>query len=132
VRGLVLTCLSLALVAAACSGSNTKDVSIRVRIDFWPDGREAGKPRKDWRLRCNPLGGSLPHGDRACYRLATIRRPFAPVPAGAACSQIYGGPQEAHVVGTLRGRPVDAAFRRTDGCQIARWNKVDFLFAERP
>jgi hypothetical protein len=61
-----------------------------------------------------------------------LSRPFAPVPANTACAQIYGGPEVAHVVGTHRGRRVDAIFKRTDGCQIARWNKVDVLFAQRP
>jgi hypothetical protein len=36
------------------------------------------------------------------------------------------------VVGSLRGRRVDTTFKRTDGCQIARWDRVDFLFPNRP
>jgi hypothetical protein len=133
VRALACLTLTLVALAAACSGSGgAKDVKVSLRIAVWPEGRGAARPRRDWRLACNPLDGSLPHGDRACYRLATMRRPFAPVPPGTACSQIYGGPQEARVVGTVRGRAVDAAFRRTDGCEIARWNRFDFLFPPRP
>ena len=132
-RGLLLTCLSILLLAAACSGSGTaKDVASSLRITVWPDGQAAGKPVERWRLSCNPLGGSVPHGDRACYLLATLSRPFAPVPPDVACAEVYGGPQVAHVVGSVRGRRVDATFRRTDGCQIARWNRVDFLFPKRP
>ena len=40
---------------------------------------------------------------------------------------IYGGPQVALVTGTLRGVKVWARFRRRDGCEIARWNRVAFL-----
>ena len=40
------------------------------------------------------------------------------------CTQQYGGPQVAVVTGTFRGRPVNAAFRRTDGCEIARWKAM--------
>jgi hypothetical protein len=50
------------------------------------------------------------------------------VPATTVCTQVYGGPQVAVVSGTLRGRPVWARFKRTDSCQIERWNRVRFLF----
>jgi Subtilisin inhibitor-like len=133
VRALALLAVPVVLLASACSGSGAaRDVTIDLRITVWPDGKEAGKPRGDWRLQCSPLGGDLPHGDRACFRLASLRRPLAPVSKKAACSQVYGGPDVAHVVGSLRGRRVDATFRRTDGCQIARWDRVDFLFPKRP
>jgi hypothetical protein len=57
-----------------------------------------------------------------------VKRPFRPVPAGVACTQIYGGSQTALVTGTFRGRRVRATFNRHDGCEIARWNAVRFLF----
>ena len=60
-----------------------------------------------------------------------MARPFAPVPKGVACTQIYGGPQIAIVSGTFRGRRVWARFSRVDGCQTERWNRVRFLFVER-
>ncbi|MGA9762584.1 MAG: hypothetical protein WBQ14_09185 [Gaiellaceae bacterium] len=50
------------------------------------------------------------------------------MPTGTACTQIYGGPQVAHVRGRLAGRPIDADFSRNDGCQIARWDRLGFLF----
>ena len=46
------------------------------------------------------------------------------VPAGTICTEIYGGPQVARVVGLLEGRKVWARFTRTNGCQISRWNKL--------
>ena len=36
-----------------------------------------------------------------------------------ACTQIYGGPETAHVTGTIDGRKVDRRFARTNGCEIA-------------
>ena len=81
------------------------------------------------RLRCNPAGGTVPRAAAACRRLAGLNRPFAPVPKDTACTQIYGGPQEARVTGTFGGRRVWVTFRRTDGCEIGRWNRVAFLFA---
>jgi hypothetical protein len=41
---------------------------------------------------------------------------------------IYGGPQEALVTGRFRGNLVRAHFSRKDGCELARWNAVRFLF----
>jgi hypothetical protein len=36
---------------------------------------------------------------------------------------LYGGPATAHVTGTWAGRPVDTRFDRSDGCDIARWDR---------
>jgi len=79
-------------------------------------------------LRCEPPGGTLPHAARACARLAALTAsPFLPVTPGLACTDVYGGPETARVVGTFRGRSVWVTFRRINGCEIARWNKVGFL-----
>jgi hypothetical protein len=37
------------------------------------------------------------------------------------CTQIYGGPQRAHVTGTIGARRIDRRFKRTDGCEIDDW-----------
>lgn len=44
------------------------------------------------------------------------------------CTQQYGGPEVATVTGTFEGRSVNAAFSRTDGCQISRWQALAPLF----
>nr|WP_269937627.1 serine protease inhibitor [Arthrobacter sp. HY1533] len=44
------------------------------------------------------------------------------------CTQQYGGPEVATVTGTFKGRDVNAAFSRTDGCQISRWQALAPLF----
>jgi len=44
-----------------------------------------------------------------------------------ACTQEYGGPQQAHVTGTIDGREVDKTFTLTDGCQISEWNAMKDL-----
>jgi hypothetical protein len=95
-------------------------------IVVWPNG--LGGASHHWTLRCGPPGGTLPQATAACDRLAAIDRPFAPVPPMSACTAIYGGPRVARVTGTYRGRKVWATFRRRNGCEIARWNKVAFLF----
>jgi hypothetical protein len=57
-----------------------------------------------------------------------LSQPFAPVPRNVACSQIYGGPAVALVTGSFAGRRVRAVFNRKNGCEIARWNRLSFLF----
>ncbi len=43
---------------------------------------------------------------------------------GRMCTQIYGGPETAHVTGTIDGRKVDRRFTRTNGCEIADFTRV--------
>jgi hypothetical protein len=62
-------------------------------------------------------------------KLAAVTKP----PDGAqACTQIYGGPEEAHVTGTLRGRPVDRTIDRSDGCGIADYEALFAALGFKP
>jgi hypothetical protein len=124
---------ALALAALVATGCMSRSASgdgeagrTELEISVTPGGEA---PTKVWTLRC-PSGGTLPNPDDACRRLLRLRNPFAPVPKGVSCTAIYGGPQEAEVRGVFRGRRVNARFNRGDGCQIARWDKVRFLFPE--
>lgn len=79
-------------------------------------------------LDCRPAGGRHPSPAAAC---AALRRageahtdPFAPVPAGSVCTMVYGGPATARVAGRWHGRPVQATFDRSDGCEISRWHAL--------
>ena len=98
-----------------------------LHVTVWPKGEDHG-PTRTYTLTCAPAGGTLPHAATACRRLAGLKKPFAPTPSGTACSQIYGGPQEALVVGRFRSGPVRARFNRRNGCEIARWTRLVFLF----
>jgi hypothetical protein len=102
-------------------------VSTSLQITVWPNG-QAHAPVRTYTLTCVPARGTLPHPALACARLMPLKAPFAPTPSGTPCTQIYGGPQEALVTGRFRGAPVRADFSRKDGCEIARWNRVEFLF----
>jgi hypothetical protein len=98
-----------------------------LNITVWPDG-EGHPGKRSYTLRCAPAGGTLPHAESACTKLNRLSHPFAPTPKGMACTEIYGGPQEALVTGRFRGRPIRVHFSRKDGCEIGRWNLVRFLF----
>jgi hypothetical protein len=84
-----------------------------------------------YELFCHPGGGNHFDTAGACERLDRMTRwgqdTFAAVPQAAKCTMMYGGPITAHVSGHWAGRPVDATFRRTNGCEIARWDRFEPL-----
>jgi len=113
--------LGLLLAGSALAGSFS---GTTLRIRYWEDSA-APADSWTWTLRCGPARGTVPHPVRACARLASGgAKLFAPVPQNALCTQIYGGPQRARVVGTVDGRRVYATFTRTNGCEISRWQRI--------
>ncbi|MFI7357428.1 SSI family serine proteinase inhibitor [Streptomyces avidinii] len=86
---------------------------------------------REYRLECDPVGGDHPQAEGACARLDQFARegkdPFAPVSQRQICSTQYGGPATARITGTWHGHRVDATFRRTNGCEISRWAKLEPL-----
>jgi Subtilisin inhibitor-like len=116
---------------AGYEGGKTPGTQTVLDITVWPGGKEAGKSRH-WKLYCERAGGTHPHPEQACEHLLKLEDPFAPTPENAVCTKIYGGPSVAKVKGLFRGETVDAHFSRTDGCEIARWDKHAFLFPVAP
>ncbi|MFF8905976.1 SSI family serine proteinase inhibitor [Streptomyces olivaceoviridis] len=91
--------------------------------------RHAGAGRDGtYEVRCHPSAGRHPDAAEACRVLDAHTRwgqdPFAPVAAGTTCTMLYGGPATAHVTGTWAGRPVDASYDRSDGCETGRWDRL--------
>jgi hypothetical protein len=123
----VLKLVAVPLVAwavAVLAASATAAPRTTLTVTYWAVGTEAGK-RESWMLACAPARGTLPRPVVACARLAAGGwRLFAPVPKGSVCTEIYGGPQVALVVGVVQGRRVWAKLERRDGCEIARWNRL--------
>lgn len=101
--------------------TDVSELSITVRAG-------AGTASRTYTLRCDPPGGDHPDPEAACAALDRAARPFAPVPADQACTQVYGGPQTATIDGTWRGELVSARYDRTDGCEIARWDALTDVF----
>ncbi len=44
-----------------------------------------------------------------------------------ACTEQYGGPQQATVTGIVDETPVDVTFARTNGCEISAWNAAQAI-----
>ena len=96
----------------------------QLEITVWPKGQGKSDPLTTT-LSCNPAGGDVADPDAACTAIAAKGASlFEPTPAGLSCTELYGGPQEARVIGSVSGQAVDARFSRKDGCEIARWDAV--------
>ena len=118
--------MKLRVLGAACLVSPSLAATVDLQVTLWPKGKEA-RQVVTWSLRCDPATGSLPRPSRACRLLRALRNPFALVPPDEICTQIYGGPQVALVRGRFLGRRIWTYFKRTDGCQTGRWNRLTFL-----
>jgi subtilisin inhibitor-like len=113
-----------AVISAALAFAQPAQTSLTITV--WPQGLKG--PSSKWTLRCRPTGGTLPKRSAACTRLYSTKAPFASIPPHTMCSDVYGGPQVAHVNGVYRGRRIATTFARRNGCETARWDKVAFLF----
>lgn len=116
--------LGLGLLAGACgSGDAGRRAETELEITVWPEGR-GSDASTTVELTCDPPGGTHPAPAAACAALAANEDALEPVPPERVCTQIFGGPQEARVVGRYRGREVTASFSRTNGCEIGRWDAL--------
>jgi hypothetical protein len=123
-RALLLLIVAAALVACGSSSAAETAPTTSLTVTYWPSGKDGGGKRT-WTVACAPARGTLPRSAAACRKLADGgAKLFAPTPRSVACTQIYGGPQVARVVGRVKGQPIFAGFHRRDGCGIARWNKL--------
>jgi hypothetical protein len=88
----------------------------------------AGEPEVHYTLVCvngvPDAESKHPTAEAACAALkgnaALLASPV--LRTDQACTEQYGGPQEATVTGVVDGVPVDDAFKRTNGCEISAWN----------
>ena len=132
--------LAALFVTAACGSSGAKkaattttavaaaatSLSIEVRLD------PAAAPQTGT-LQCDGSAkgtGLLAESASAAKACAALANPAAvaylrnPRPEGQVCTQIFGGPETAHVTGTLQGQPVTVDLARRNGCETAGWELV--------
>jgi hypothetical protein len=112
-------------VASPSPAQSVTDLTVNVQAS-------ATSRAKTWTLTCDPAGGDHPNPAAACAALAKAPRPFTPVPKDQQCTMIYGGPEQATVTGTWKGKPVNAKFNRKNGCELARWTALDPVLGKLP
>jgi hypothetical protein len=104
----------------AAGGIEQADDDLQVELD-----RGDGTEPETWTLSClGAVQGSHPAPEAACEHLASLDDPFAPLPADVVCTEQFGGPQTARVLGRWNGEPVDLELSRTDGCRISQWDAL--------
>jgi len=124
-RLVLLALLATAALAAGCGDdeqpASAPADSTRLTVEV------TGADAETIELRC---GGAEPCDGKRLERLAALLRP---PDEPRACTEIYGGPEKAHVTGTLDGEPVDVTIDRSDGCGIADYEKLfEALGREQP
>ena len=130
IRGLVVAVVS-ALVVCSSIAAAPESAATRLAIAVYPQGTESQVVHR-YRLSCGPATGTVPRAARACRVLASLDRPFAPVPPHTVCASIALGPQEAVVTGVVRGRAVAAHLTLSGSCEIDRWRKVRLVIPGFP
>jgi hypothetical protein len=124
-----VTKFALAALAAVALASSAGAGKTRLSIDVWPKGRTVAAGHRHYTLSCAPAKGTVAHPGTACAALARLAKPFAATPRGTMCPSLVLGPQEAHVVGTLRGVRVNAWLNLVH-CGVDRWNRVKTIVPE--
>lgn len=106
---------------SAAPGAGNAELAIMVK----PSRAE---PAVNYTLVCKdgiPVAESQhPNAAAACTALKNNAALLSPAPRGkdVACTEQYGGPQQATVTGIVDETPVNASFSRTDGCEIGAWD----------
>lgn len=98
------------------SVANGKGTVARATLRCDGDAQGTGFLAKDPDAHCRTAQG--------LERLLTAK-----APGGRVCTQVYGGPQTAHVTGSIAGKPVDVELARRNGCEIADWDRAAPLLA---
>jgi hypothetical protein len=106
------------------AGSTGTLAKLVVTVDA--DGARGEQQPRELKLDCAAPTDSQACGAAAGVSAADLQK----TPGDTACTQIFGGPEEATIKGEIRGDPVDASFKRSDGCEITRWDRVKALLAE--
>lgn len=146
-RRWVLPAVAALTVLAACAAPRNDDAAVGDPADSAASGGIAqadddlqvtldpgdGSPVEEWTVSCaDPVTGSHPDAGAVCEHLQGMQDPFAPLGADVVCTEQYGGPQTARVIGRWDGGPVDLELSRTDGCRIAQWDALGPLLALHP
>lgn len=112
------------LALSACGSTNPKDgMNADLTIDISADGTAISE---SYRLICaegQPAEGTThPRAASSCEVLKTKGEQLRALPRkDQICTEIYGGPQEATIRGTLNGEPVNKSLSRKNGCEISEW-----------
>lgn len=140
VAGLGLTLGLLVAALAGCGGeddptsaraSSTAAGGIELSIRYRDGDGKTELGLLTCRAHLQRAGGFLRDATAVGELCASVRATeellTTPPARDRACTQLYGGPETAHVTGTIDGRRVDRRFARTDGCEIDDFSRAAYL-----
>lgn len=137
-RPLALAAVLAATAASGCGDEEsppppadagaTGETALTITVD--PDG-PGEQEAQSAEVTCDEDGA----GDPACAALEGVTATdLGPTPPDVACTEIFGGPDEVRVSGTLNGEPVEERLTRANGCEIDRFDALvptlDALFPD--
>jgi LysM repeat protein len=130
----LIVVISLGL-AAGCGGGTSASAATKLTIDAQTGTTSVLRPSRAT-LTCD--GGAVATGYlrntavAACasVRHGDVQRVVANQRSGRVCSQVYGGPQNAHIAGTIDGRRIDVTVTRSDGCGTTDWEALKALLGD--
>ena len=80
--------------------------------------------------RANATGYLRETPEEGCQQARRLAAFLLSAPApGRVCTQIFGGPQTATVQGAINGRWIRRTLSRTNGCELADWDRMGLLLA---
>jgi hypothetical protein len=123
--------LGVALAAGCGDSRSASGTATQLTIEA-QTGTAAGTLRLSRAtLRCDgtPVGTGFLRGEagRACALVhrGAIHEVAIDQRSRRVCSQIYGGPQRAHITGIINAKSVNLTITRTDGCGTADWQTLE-------
>lgn len=140
-RWLLMPALATVAVAlSACGGSGSPGVSspattksgaiggVLASVSVAVDPGDGKSPRTAT-LSCDGSKGKgtgylaeKVAADSACSLvIGPGRKRLVSGPVGGACTQQYGGPEQATITGSIQGDRINTKVARSDGCGIADW-----------
>ena len=125
-RALTLSLIAGLALIAGCgdeddeSGSGSGATKLTVTLD--PDG-PGGEGAMTESVSCEAGADGSP-----CASITAAD--MAPTPPATACTEIYGGPDEATLEGTIAGEAASATFTRANGCEIERFDRITPLLRD--
>jgi len=122
--------LAAALLAVNLSAATPARLNIAVDV-----GTQAGPTHTEQAtLTCSrdhthATGFLRAQSKKACQviRRGTLQRVARAQASQRLCSQIYSGPQQARITGTVGSERINLTITRTDSCRTADWNRLEAL-----
>lgn len=128
----IMGCLAMSMLMASCADDNKTSESKRVGSKSAKDNQVdtltitfKNHPDKHAPIILECERNSHEAELSLCDVLPQVS--FDELEEGVMCTQQFGGAIQAHAVGVVDGKKIDTVFKRTDGCQIKRWDQASAL-----